>query len=305
MIPVTKKSVILFIVIALELILISLVTNTPYVSVNIKNNNNHKRSDAFRNNKRVLSYTLFGDDSWKQFGENVVNVVKEASVSKLYGNWTVRLYHDNYPEELQNTLILEYQNLQFVDVRYTSVVELDLVNTTLTNIININPRTWRFIPMGDLSVNVMCSRDLDSPLIERDEVAVQHWLNSGKLAHAMRDYPEHDVKMLAGMWCFRNIKDREKGQKYLKLLMNKATKRKTRIDKQDDQNILAKYLWPQIKSDIMQQDAYLCDKYPGSIRFPTKREGTYFVGCYRPCHDKINVCPEKCRPKNHQNWTRC
>ena len=44
------------------------------------------------------------------------------------------------------------------------------------------------------------SRDLDSIMGEREESAVTEWLRSSKDFHFMRDHPDHNATILAGMW---------------------------------------------------------------------------------------------------------
>ena len=38
------------------------------------------------------------------------------------------------------------------------------------------PKIWRFLPAGDLLVDIMGSRDLDSPLPQRELDAVNEWV---------------------------------------------------------------------------------------------------------------------------------
>ncbi len=52
--------------------------------------------------------------------------------------------------------------------------------------------------MDDL-VDVVISRDADSPLSHRESVAVKEWLESDYTFHIMRDHPFHcDPVILAG-----------------------------------------------------------------------------------------------------------
>jgi hypothetical protein len=41
----------------------------------------------------------------------------------------------------------------------------------------------------------MASRDLDSPLTQRERAAVNEWLSSNLTFHSMRDHPYHVVSM--------------------------------------------------------------------------------------------------------------
>ena len=58
----------------------------------------------------------------------------------------------------------------------------------------------RFLPLVDPQVSVMVSRDLDSRLTAREQAAVEDWLETGLTFHVMRDNPQHDTDILAGMW---------------------------------------------------------------------------------------------------------
>jgi len=263
----------------------------------------------------VLSYTLFGSNSWKDYGENVVNVANEAKESGFYNTWTVRLYHDNFPIEQQLNLTKQYKNLEFIDIRQIDTLKLPLVNAEVSNIININAMTWRFLPLADNNVDVICSRDLDSPLSEREEDAVMFWLESGKIMHSMRDNPVHGVSILGGLWCFRNSKNRMKAEFILNKLLRNAEKRDPQIkeaQKGNDQDVLDRFMWPVVKKDTIQHDSFLCKTFPGSIPFPSQRKDGIFIGCKRnvnvniPCErSNMTECPKECRPIDHQDWRSC
>jgi len=257
--------------------------------------------------KLVLSYSLFGANSWTLFGENVINVAKEAHESKLYKSWTVRIYHDNFPIDLQKNLSTQYKNLNFIDVRVLENLELGLINKAIYTLANINGMTWRFIPMGDVNVDIMCSRDLDSEIYKREEDAVEYWMKSGKLMHVMRDNKEHGIEILGGTWCFRSSKDRTKGQQILKSLLDNAERRSQthKAAKGNDQKILVNHMWPQVKHDVIQHDSHTCMDFPGSEPFPSKRTKGYFIGCVRSFCETPVECPAVCRPKDHQDWTFC
>jgi len=49
-------------------------------------------------------------------------------------------------------------------------------------------------------VSVFVSRDLDSIMGDREESAVTEWLRSSMNFHFMRDHPDHNATILAGMW---------------------------------------------------------------------------------------------------------
>ena len=57
-----------------------------------------------------------------------------------------------------------------------------------------------FKVLGDPTVAVFGSRDVDSFLTERESAAVSAWLGSGKQWNVMRDGPFHRTTILAGLW---------------------------------------------------------------------------------------------------------
>ena len=252
----------------------------------------------------VLSYSAFGKHSWKRFGKNIENVAKGALSSSFYSKWRVRVYHDLYPLEFQAEICRRFQNVDFIDVR-----NLVLPFAPDLNISSINGMMWRFIPMGDSNVDIMCSRDLDSAIYPREEDAVRYWMSTGKTVHSMRDHPQHERPLMGGMWCYRSQNNRTKGKCRLQLMLQKAKKRNSQMEaeKEDDQDVLQTYLWPETRNDVIQHDAYLCNRFTGSIPFPSKRSpNREFVGCpVHICHNQAKECPKECRPEYHQDWLFC
>ena len=81
---------------------------------------------------------------------------------------------------------------------------LDLCNVRklpiLSDISEIFPMIWRFLPMLDLQVDVMMSRDLDSVINERESAAVTQWMESSYAFHIMRDHPLHAKEIMGGLF---------------------------------------------------------------------------------------------------------
>ncbi|CAF4973708.1 unnamed protein product, partial [Rotaria magnacalcarata] len=44
------------------------------------------------------------------------------------------------------------------------------------------------------------SRDIDSPILERETTIVYGWLDSKHTIHIIRDHHEHNVPILGGLW---------------------------------------------------------------------------------------------------------
>ena len=282
-------------------------------SVGIKTKNqilssSYKFSTNYCNNKigrmgseYVLSYAAFGSNYWEKYGKNVKKLAGSAAKSSLYYDWTVRVYHDSYPVDLQVNFTKTYKNLEFCDVR-----NLVLPFAPNLNISNINGMTWRFIPMADPSVGIMCSRDLDSELYKREEDAVYYWMRTNKTLHTMRDHPQHGIEILGGMWCYRTTKNLIRSAQYLELMLKNAGKRNrtSEAKKGDDQFMLQRYLWPKVKNDAIQHDSYLCKSYPGSIPYPSQRSSIKEV-IGGGGDAAASECPKNCRPKDHTDWLYC
>lgn len=65
--------------------------------------------------------------------------------------------------------------------------------------IEVNPTTWRFLPLLDPTVNRVIFRDTDSLVSDREVDAVNEWIKSDTTFHIMRDYVGHcEYPMLAG-----------------------------------------------------------------------------------------------------------
>lgn len=249
----------------------------------------------------VLSYTIFGKDSGARWGHLIGMVATEAFKSNLYNNWILRIYHDKTLSEkcIQN-YVSNFGNLEFIDVTQT---------TLYGDISSINGRVWRFLPLADNSVDTVCFRDLDSPILKREEHAVAEWLSTNHIVHVMRDHYWHETEILAGLWGFRSVMNRTFAQKVVNIIMLNAQRRSAKQEaiKLNDQIVLTQYIWPLLKSSSLQHDSYTCNVYNDTTPFPTKRADDFrYVGCIRPCVVTERVpCDVSCRPGSHLDWTYC
>ena len=142
--------------------------------------------------QQIIAISMYGPKENSIFNMNTsLNFLDEliTDMKKTYPNWILRIYHD---DSIGETIICP------IECAHDHV---DFCNTNaLTNLGNVGgsmpPKIWRFLPAGDLLVDVMASRDLDSPLAERELHAVNEWLSSNKSWHVMRDHPFHSVPIL-------------------------------------------------------------------------------------------------------------
>lgn len=61
----------------------------------------------------------------------------------------------------------------------------------------------RFFAIDEDAVDTMVVRDADSRVHSRDRWAINNWLESGKLAHIVRDHPYHGAYIMGGVWGLR------------------------------------------------------------------------------------------------------
>ena len=150
--------------------------------------------------------------------------------------------------------------------------------------------------------------------------------------HVMRDHPAHSAYMMGGTWGVKVDqvrKDLIYSFKDIFKVIQPYFFFKTKLEltgffftfkdgvsyySRDvgfgyDQHILTHYLWPWAKKVAMCHDSYTCKKFSKTFPFPTRRkEGVIgnYVGSVVLLNATIDSdCPEKCRPSNHKDWTKC
>ena len=251
--------------------------------------------------KRILSYSMYGEKG-RKLSRFIPNILEESQRIHTYQNFTIRIYTDfNDIEDYRTKYIAYGERIQFCDVR--AIPEFaDLLSA------NVQGMLWRFMSMVDPHCEVMCSRDLDSPLLQREGDAVDEWMKSNTLLHVMRDKRYHNVPIMGGMWCFRSQLDARLSHKVMKSIVTKSNQIRHSggmIPRAFDQKLLEDELWSFAKHSVVQHDSFYCQFFTGSIPFPTKRRN-YYVGCVRNCSEKdVEECPVACRPKNHKDWMFC
>ena len=161
-----------------------------------------------------------------------------------------------------------------------------------------------------MQVDVLLCRDLDSRFSHREVSAVQEWLQTkDKAIHAMRDNPAHRIGMLGASWGTDLTADNGRfrwAKSWNKMLSDPLTFA-SRSRKGPDQEVLKKYIWNTWgKRSSVQHDSYLCEQFPGSIGFPTKRlmePNNYIASVVKERDFMKKRCPVKCR--RHEDWIYC
>lgn len=278
-----------------ELVPLPIPDEPDYIKADV--NNLCSPTKKLKHHIKLLSYCVYGGRQIYYDGIDIV--IRDARKLSLYKDWHVRVYHDG---QIPKSKIDEYEKIE--NVHLCDARKLPRYG----NISNILGKFWRVLPMADPSIDLFCPRDLDSNILTREEDAVTEFIKSGMVLHTMRDHRQHEVGMMAGMWCFHNRVNRTMGRFYLERLLKRAQTYKLRTD----QPLLNAVIWDHISKYyldtlILQHDSYNCDFYEGSRPWPTKRKkDNEFVGCpVHNCDQKLLPCPEKCRPSYGKIWKYC
>lgn len=183
--------------------------------------------------KKVLSVCLWGNLPIYNIG-----AIRNAYLCKnFYPNFEYWIYihKPSVPENTINEL-LKRDNVKII-------FKDDDLN-------NCSPMSWRFESIDDNDVEIMLSRDIDTMILEREVVATNEWIQSGKSFHIMRDHPHHNGwYIFAGLFSTRKINTIPS---WIDLL-NKKEYIKYR---ESDQDFLNKYIYPLIKDDCLIHDNF-------------------------------------------------
>ena len=142
--------------------------------------------------QRIISISMYGPIDNGIFTLNTsLNFLHEliSDMRTMYPDWILRIYHDRtIQDDVICSIECTHNNVDFCNA--SSLGDLGSLSSY------IPAKIWRFLPAGDELVDIMASRDLDSPITQRELDAVNEWISSGKAWHAMRDHPMHYVPML-------------------------------------------------------------------------------------------------------------
>merc|ERR1712029_80949 len=264
--------------------------------------------------QNVVAYIFYGDPNnpYPNKKRDYLGGVKEnlALVTKYYPGYVLRLYIDleeNDPiwTELKR-LEQNVTNLDLCDVK-------SLPGTQFGNAKQVFAMVWRFFPTLDPQVDVLASRDLDSRISAREVAAVQDFLKSGKAMHSMRDHKEHNMVLMGGMWG-ANLKvplARQKWKTAWEGMWKDNNMWAARNSVGSDQHLLRDHVWKVFDGakNVLQHDAYRCERFKGSLPWPTKRLKTAFnfVGSHSGISTigKGQKCPLACRPTSQPQWEYC
>lgn len=258
--------------------------------------------------QKVISFALTHQNVNHIKTEHIyLNGIKEnlKRIRILYPGYTLRLYTDIVLESKSKYCTIFCENNDFF---WCNIHK----SPSLGNLSKIEPSIWRFTPLGDETVDIFLSRDLEAYILKREADAVKDWLRaSSKSIHLMRDGPNQEHEMEGGMW----------GASNNRLGLNKAMSLREKILERSnkqlggfilDRNILLNTLFYKKSKSILAHDSFHCEKWRHftSLRpFPTKRFVSHnvigYVGYHSTKQVELEKCPVECRPSYGMDWEYC
>ncbi|XP_037042597.1 uncharacterized protein LOC119078954 [Bradysia coprophila] len=252
--------------------------------------------------QKVISYSLFVSttEAIPFFFNGIVPNLNK--LRDIYPGWLVRIYTNVPINDHTCLFICQHDHLFWCNIERIP---------KLGDVSSVNGRVWRFLPLGDPTVDIFVSRDLDSLATTRERNAVTEWEGYNKTFHLMRDSQWHKTEILAGLWGAKNsLLDPSLGMKLRAQIIEDG---RFSVGKTVDQSILTRRIFYPFLDSFLAHDSYYCGKYKESITlpFPTKRNGQEFAG-----HDDLQEadtlfvgllkpCPIECRPSYGKDWQYC
>lgn len=138
--------------------------------------------------KRVITFSLWGNNPTYTIGA----VRNAEDAIKAYPDFECWFYvHEpSVPKEILDKL----RSFSHTKI----ILKTGDLNTE-------KPMMWRFEAIDDPEVEIMMSRDTDTRIWLREQLAVKEWINSGAPFHIMRDHMWHGTQILGGMFGTRKL----------------------------------------------------------------------------------------------------
>ena len=207
--------------------------------------------------KKVISFALWGNNPTYNIG-----AIKNAEIAlTFYPDFECWFYihQESVPIETINNL----KQLSNVKIIFKDG-DLD----------KCKPMCWRFEAIDNPLVEIMMSRDTDTRILLREQLAVEQWLKSNKLLHIMRDHPHHNFVILGGMFGTKKIVNISSWSK----IINNINQQYFR---DYDQSFLNDYIYPLIKDNCLVHTSFKIYTNENCKRFPISYCKEFkFVGEY-------------------------
>ncbi|CAF4747987.1 unnamed protein product [Rotaria sp. Silwood1] len=267
--------------------------------------------------QKVIAISVYGKESkfidnpmysWKTniipFLESLVN-----EINTLLPQWILRVYIDfTGSKKSQRKLLRKFSNVDICDMN-----NIPMFGSSLRKF--LPSRMWRFLPIFDPYVDYLLSRDLDSPITQRETETINMWLSQeqeNNFFYIARDNIQHGVFILAGLWGAALIRASDTLIDIFKPMLIPSIVQN--YHNKSDQTFLNDYVGDRVRNNSLIFDSYHCEKFGGQPFLSQRSMNGCYLGCIRPCcSNATNVpvretqipCPIKCRPKDHLDWIYC
>lgn len=206
----------------------------------------------------IISYSLWGSNQLYNQGA----IYNAILAKKYYNEWVCRFYVDK---------TVPHNTIETLKSLGSQIIIKD-------GNVDCKGSMWRFEVMFDDTVDRFICRDADARLTLREKVAVDQWINSDKDFHVMRDHPHHayaNWAIFAGMFGAKTKCTLKYKSDYLNFIDTNNNFRRG-----CDQDWLHKYLWNDVKVNMMCHDTYRnSPNLTGSeVYFPINLIDNYHVG---------------------------
>jgi len=138
---------------------------------------------------RIVSYALFTNHP--EYGHRplywqcIPGVVRAHH--NLFPGWEMRVHHDSSVDQPCGALLRGYADAGLVTLRYVE-----------ENVATCRSMLWRMRPCWDADADYVLCRDIDSLPSVKDRLAVEEFIASGMVVHALGDNPAH-AGLMGGM----------------------------------------------------------------------------------------------------------
>jgi hypothetical protein len=276
------------------------------------------QSDHRGPHQKVIALSIYGstsnytDNPMYSWDRSILSFLEPLAneVKLLLPSWIIRIYIDfTGSTKAQRDFLYKFSNIDICDMK-----DLPLFGSSLLTF--LPGKMWRFVPIFDPYVDYTLSRDLDSPIIQRETETIDMWISDEQedyFFYIARDHNEHGRAILGGLWGAATKRARYSLFAFFyPILMPSIARLYTGAG---DQQFVSDFVWPKVKQRSLSFDSHFCQKY-GSRPFLSQRpKGNCYLGCVRPCCDNttrnensnkyMKPCPVECRPKDHQDWIYC
>lgn len=182
--------------------------------------------------RNLIAFSLFGAHS--RYCETAVLNAKERK--ELYPHWTCRFYLDEtVPSHVVRRLAEAEAEIVLLDDKHPAKTWPGPM--------------WRLYALQD-DLDRVTFRDADSVITQRDAMATEAWVESGRFFHAMRDSGTHTELLLAGLWgCV------VKALPPLSMMLKAFFEKPLESLHFADQYFLRSFVWPYARKSILQHDS--------------------------------------------------